>query len=105
MFKINERTTGYVQTSLYNAQDQLEAPVSLTYRIDCLTTGEAIKADTALPVSSVVSVTLSPEDTRIINQRNTQEKRRITFRAGYGASDELNDTVDFIVKNLRPAVS
>ena len=101
MFKINERSTAYVQNSCYNAQDQLEAPVSMVYRIDCLTTGEVIRADTVLASSAQVSVTLTPEDTRIINYHNMQERRRITFIAGYGANDGLNDTIDFIVKNLR----
>lgn len=105
MFKVNEKSTAYVTSSCYNADNQLEAPTSMTYRIDCLTTGQVVRAEVELGAIAVIQVVITPADTAILNVKNVQEHKRVTFSAYYGVNDRLNDTVDFVVKNLSPGVS
>lgn len=97
----NEGSTGYITLYFYDGDDVPAAPDSFQYRIDCETTGAAIRAWTTVNApGNTYRLTLTAADTAIQNAGNDTEQRRITVSASYGASDKLNDEVFYAVKNL-----
>ena len=51
-------------------------------------------------MASSAEVTLTPDNNAILDSGNSYEKRRVTVKASYGASDGVNDEYDYRVKNL-----
>lgn len=99
MPSVNEKSTAYLTVTFKDKAGVQQVPASATYRIDCLTTGTAIKAETALTPAGSVEITLTPTDNRIIAAANVRESRRVTVNAVYGASDEVHDQFDYDVEN------
>lgn len=58
------------------------------YRVDCLTTGKAIRAWTSLTPASNTSMTLSLEssDSAIVDQSHDHEQRQLTVEINDGTS-------------------
>lgn len=99
MPSVNEKTTAYLTVRFNDKTGAQQAPASATYRIDCLTTGTAIKAAAALTPAGSVEITLTPTDNRIVAAANVRETRRVTVSAIYGGSDEVHDQFDYDVEN------
>ena len=99
--EVNESSTAYLTVACRDKAGALATPVSLSYRIDCVTTGEAVRATTFVTPGSEVEITLTPADTAIQAQENISELRRVTVIAGYGVSDQVTADYDFLVRNLR----
>jgi hypothetical protein len=99
---VNEKSTAYLSAEFLNKADGQDAPASISYRIDCLTSGQEVKGDTPVtPPNGIVEIPLSPGDTAIINTTEDYEVRLVTVTATYGASDALSEEFEYIVKNLR----
>ena len=96
---VTEKSTGYLTVTFKDKAGAQQAPASASYRIDCLTTGTAIKAETALIAAGSVDITITPTDNRIIAAANVRESRRVTVSAIYGAADEVHDQFDYDVEN------
>ena len=99
----NERSTAWLTVSFKDKAGALAAPASANYRVDCLTTGTAIRAETALTPASSIEITLTPGDNAIVAAANVRETRRVTIKAAYGAADEIKDQYDYVVENLSHA--
>lgn len=100
--KINEGTTGYLTVDFKDKNGNLEAPASATYRIDCRTNNQEIKADTDItPIASSVEIELTATDNTIIDQNNAIEKRLVTIKGSYGIDDKINDDYEYAVLNLQ----
>lgn len=98
---VNEGTTAYLTVTFKDKAGVNAAPASATYRIDCLTTGAAIKATTPLPVGASVEITLTKTDNRIVTAANVREQRRVTVVGAYGADDQVQHEYDYDVLNLK----
>lgn len=98
--EVKEQSTSYLTVTFKDKAGAVAAPASATYRIDCLTTGTAIKAATALTPAATVEITIAPNENRIVTPGNTRERRRVTVTASYGASDGVNEEFDYDVVNL-----
>lgn len=98
---VNEGTTAYLTVTFKDKAGVNAAPASATYRLDCLTTGTAIKPPTALPAGASVEVTLTKTDNRIVTAANVRERRRVTVVGTYGADDQVQQEYDYDVLNLR----
>lgn len=99
--KINEGTTAYLTVTFKDKAGVNAAPTSATYRVDCLTTGTAIRAATALPAGASVELTLTKTDNRIVTPANVRERRRVTVVGTYGADDQVQEEYDYDVLNLK----
>lgn len=97
---VNERTTAYLTVTMRDKAGALAAPSGLSYRIDCLTTGTEILADTALTPADTVEIELTATQNRIITEGNKAERRRVTVSATYGADDELHEDYEYQVCDL-----
>jgi hypothetical protein len=100
MADVKERTTAYLTVTFKDKNGVAVAPNSASYRIDCLTSGQAVKAPTALAPASSIEITLTPADNAIRVATHVRETKRVTVSAIYGASDEVNDQYDYDVVNL-----
>lgn len=85
--RINEQTASWLELSFYDKDGDPVIPVSLSYRIDCLTTGAEIVDDTGVSPAAEVEIKLSSTVNSIQDQTNAYERRRITITATHGAND------------------
>lgn len=101
MNSVKEGRAAWLDVTFRNRSNQPEAPTSATYKITCMTTGTVIVPEAAIsPVSSAVTITISSEQNRIINQGNARERRLVTVVAAYGVGDALPDEMEYEVVNL-----
>lgn len=98
--EVKEKSTAYLTVTFKDKAGSPAAPASATYRIDCLTTGTAIRPETALTSAGSVEITITPEENRIVGTTNVRERRRVTVQASYGAADGVTDQFDYDVLNL-----
>ena len=101
MDRVNEGSTAYLTVSFLDKNGTASAPSSVSYRIDCLTSGAAIKGDTSVTAGASVEITLSAADNALQSQTRARERRRVTVTGTYGASDAVRDQYDYDVVNLR----
>ena len=98
---VNERTTAYLKVAFRDKAGALAAPSGVSYRIDCLTTGQSVRPDTAVAPASEVEITLTADDNAMRSAGNVAESRRVTVVATYGSSaDQVTAEHDYAVKNL-----
>jgi len=97
---VNEETSAYLTVEFYDKTGTLALPASVEYRVDCVTTGTAIRAATAIVPATSVEVALDTDDTRIVTQTNPFEERCVTVVATYGPKDAISTEYRFRVKNL-----
>lgn len=100
MDRVNEKSTSYLTVSFLDKDGAAATPASVSYRIDCLTTGAAIRGDTSASAASAVTITLTPDDNTLQAQTNASERRRVTVTGTYGASDAVREQFDYEVLNL-----
>lgn len=99
---INERTTSYLSVAFRDKASALATPTAVSYRIDCLTTGQSVRPDTAVAPASEVEITLTADDNAMRNASNAAEVRRVTVVATYGSSaDQVTAQHDYSVTNLQ----
>lgn len=102
---VNELSSSWLSVSFFDRLGAAAAPSSITCRIDCTTTGTAIRASTAVTPAATVEIAITPTENRIINTANATERRRVTVIAVYGGADQLTEQIDYDVRNLAPGVT
>ena len=102
---VNEKTSAYLTVAFLDKAGVAAIPASVTYRIDCLTTGTAILADTSLTPASSIEIAITPAQNAILSDGNASETKRITVKASYGVSDGVNAQYDYTVTNLSPGLT
>lgn len=98
---IPERTTRYIAYAFDDASGEDAVPSEGRYRIDCRTTGRQVRAWT--PISGVAAsgqITLTSDDTAIIDRANAIEKRIVQVEASYGSDDKARQVIEFEVERL-----
>lgn len=97
---VNQDSTAYLTVTPKNKSGVAEAPDSMSYRIDCLTSAKQILDDTALVAASSVEITLTPTDNAIQAEANAYETKIVTVTCTYGASDGVKSQYHYKVRNL-----
>lgn len=97
---INEKSTAYFALSFTGKDGLPETPEAISYRIDCVTTGTAIKTDTSLSPAPSVELTVASDDNRIITASNENEKRVVTVTATYNGVEKITEQHEYFVRNL-----
>lgn len=100
---INEGSSGELVVDFTDPAGLPSVPSSVVYRIDCTTTGQAIRASTPIAPSSSITIPITVLDTNIVAEANASERRRVTVTASYGAGESLTGEYDYVVRNLRYA--
>lgn len=100
MFKVNEGTTAYVTFTFRNKSGAPEAPTTIRYWIDDVSSDQRVRESTAVDPGSIVEVKLTTTDTQILNMSSISEERRITVRGEYGEDDAVVSEMFYEVVNL-----
>lgn len=104
MHVVNERSTCYWGLRFYDELGNLVVPTYIWTRIDCLSTGTVIQAETLEPTtSSVWAKTVTPYQNRIIRSGDKSERRLLTVRVRLeGDPDkEVREEFEWLVQNLQ----
>lgn len=101
MQTVTEKNTAYLTVNFYNKSGALDVPNTITYRIDDVASGSAVRADTAIgAVASSVEIRLTATDNTILNTNNRSERRRVTVTATYGVADQVTDEFYYEIVSL-----
>lgn len=100
MATVNEGSTAYLSVSFSDKAGAPAQPDAVSYRIDCVTTGQVVLAETPLAPAASVEIVLTPTYNAILAAGNRVERKRVTVVASYGAADAVNDAYDYHVRNL-----
>ena len=101
MRSVNESGTLYITAKFYDVNDTLFTPAAADYRIDCLTSGEEIRAWTTLTPATSVTIAVTGDDTKIVNQARGREIRQLVIRYTDGSGNSTTNQTQFRVDNLR----
>lgn len=97
--EVQERSSITVTAYFRDSDNAAEAPTTIHYRIDDLTTGDAIKAWTSVSAAASASITVTSAENKIVSNGNTRERRQITVSADKGTTTETRDTAEWFVVN------
>lgn len=97
---VNEETTSYLEVDFHDKSGELQAPATVSYRIDCLTTGEPVKGDTSITAAGSVEIEIEANENAIRDPSNAREWKRVTVTATFGPNDRINDQFNYWVRNL-----
>lgn len=98
----NENSSVYHTFTFLDKDGNPQTPNTITYRIDCYTTGVEIKGDTAFtPVASEIEIEVLTTENVIQDNKNDLELKVITVSADYGAGSGIADIARHYIKNLR----
>lgn len=99
MILVNEGSSLTVEAIPLDEDGAPFTPVSMRYRIDCLTTGREVLGYTSISVPSTSNlIVVTGALNAIINQGNARERRQITVETT--SSQVRNDTIDWEVRNI-----
>jgi hypothetical protein len=96
---VNEGSTLVLGLEWIGYDGQPAAPASVRYRIDCETTGLAVRAATDLDPGA--SLTLGPSDTALLGDGGRPEDKVVTLAASWGGADQLTEEYRYRVLPLR----
>lgn len=78
---LNEGSRCFVKAKFFDRKEQPQIPTSLSYRVQCETTGTLLQDWTTVTPDTMVEVQIDATLNRIINRRNVIERKVITFLA------------------------
>lgn len=102
MLRVNARSSAWVTATFRDRQGVPGIPVSVTYRVDCLTSKRVVRGATPLPGGlAKLDIPMTVDDTAIVNRINATETKRVTVVAVYSApDDQVTGQYEFEVVNV-----
>jgi hypothetical protein len=98
---VNELSSAQLTISFLDERGNAMTPVTVDYRIDCMTTERAILPWTSAGApSSTMTITITSAQNAIINEANGFETKMVTVRANYGETTEFTSQYAYQVENL-----
>lgn len=94
---VSARTTAYLTVRFLDKNGVAASPAGISYRIDCMTSGQEIRDDTPIDPQAILEITIKASENAMINGTNTKERRRVTVVATYGEDDEAVGTFFYFV--------
>ncbi len=95
-----ERSSFTATAYFRDSSDAAEAPTTIHYRIDDLTTRTVLLDWTSVSAASSASIAVTSAQNKIINDRNDWERRQITVAANKDLATETRDTAQWIIENI-----
>ena len=100
---MNEKSTASVVVKPYDKDGNAATPNSMTYRIDCLTSGNSVKTETILTPATSVTITITPTENAMQVATNDYEIKEVTVTSEFNPTpgvDTLIETHKYRVQNL-----
>ena len=95
-----ERSSFTATAYFRDSSDAAEAPSTVHYRIDDLTTAAVVLDWTTITAAVSVNILIKSEYNKIIADSNSYEVRQLTVSADKGTDNETRDTVQWQVENI-----
>lgn len=99
-YTVNERSSAVLVCSFLDPDGQPAAPQSVSYRVQCTSSGTLIRDNTPVSPADQVEIFLESDDTRIVDQARPHEMRSVIVTAVYGAGDQVSEIFRLRVRNL-----
>lgn len=77
------------------------APTTVSYRLDCATTGRTVTDWTALTPGTSVSLTVSATENAILDDGNRRERKVLAIKAIDSSGNQHIETYKYWVRNLQ----
>ena len=97
---IREESTGWLTATFLDKDGVAAVPSTVRYRVDCKTSGTAVRGWASVTPASSVEITLTPSDSAIHDATQEFEEHVVTVEATFGVDDEANAEYTYHVKNL-----
>jgi hypothetical protein len=78
---LNEGSRCFIKAKFSDNKEQPQIPTSLSYRVQCETTGTLLQDWLAVTPDTVVEVQIDATLNKIVNRRNVIERKVVTFQA------------------------
>jgi hypothetical protein len=78
---LNEGSRCFIKAKFFDRRETPQIPTSLSYKVQCETTGTVLQDWTAVTPDTVVEVQIDATLNKIVNRRNTIERKVVTFMA------------------------
>jgi hypothetical protein len=75
-------------------------PTTISWRIDCLTTGRQIEDDTTVSPASSFTIAVTGTHNAIRNDSNEQETKQLTVTTDEGLATQYREAVRWTVTNI-----
>jgi len=95
-----EQSSKWVTVAFYDKDGLAAVPSTVSYRIDCATTGTAVLAPTSATPAASVEVEITPAQNAIIVAANAREVKVVTVTATYAGGGEIRNEYRYTVRNL-----
>jgi hypothetical protein len=97
---VPEQSASTITVVFRDSAGALVVPTTVKYRIDCVTTSAAIKAETVVTPASTVTIQVLADENKIQAQANEYETKEITVISDDGLLTECHASARWRVKNL-----
>lgn len=97
---VNEKSAIVINAAVRGDDGSATVPTTLKYRVDCLTTEQAIKAWTTLTPAAEVSISVTGAENAIRNDANAYEDKQVVVISDEGLGTEQRQDFRYRVKNL-----
>jgi hypothetical protein len=87
----------FVATAKFRDGDSSTTPTTARYRVDCLTTGDAVTAWTTITPATSASISIGPNTMQ--DNCNRYERRQVTVEADTGLTTQSRTTRVYRVEN------
>jgi hypothetical protein len=98
---VNEFSSAVLAFAFTGTTGAPVVPQSLKYRVDCLTSGQAVRGMTTVPPLADVQIVLTPDDNTIRVPGHNTERRLVTLVATAPGGEQSTLEVQYTVRNLR----
>lgn len=100
MFEITEHSTAYLTANFFDKAGVAAVPSSVTYRVDCETTGAELVASGPIAAAASVEITIPESANAMQEATNAFETKVVTVTANYGAGEQITAAYRYRVRNL-----
>ena len=101
MKSVNEEGTLYFTVKFYDVDNALFVPSAVSYRIDCLTTGNEVRAWTTVTPANTVTIAATGDDNQIYNELSTREVRQMVVKYTDVSTNDQHSQIQWRVDNLK----
>lgn len=95
-----QEKSSFTATVYFRDADASTVPTTARYRIDCSTTGEAIRAWTDLTPAASIEITITPDDNKIVSTQRREERRQITVETNTDLYTQTRERAYWTVKSI-----
>jgi hypothetical protein len=99
--RVNEGSFYVVTATFLDSSNAAIVPDSVRYKIDCETSGKAIRGWTSVTPAATVTITATASENAIVNGGNRSETKVMTIQADQGADRQYTSNRKWSVLNLQ----